>query len=138
MDDAHAAAVRYLSRDDLLDLHAFALERFGGAPGIKSQDRLLALLEAPRQVMFGTELYPDLAAKTAALVGMLLAARPFVAGNEATALFALLRMLEINQAALTDDLADDDLARRLRQLIAGSLTRDEFADWLRRHLGALP
>jgi death on curing protein len=139
MDDPHAAAFRYLSRDDLLDLHAFALERFGGAPGIKSQDRLLAALEAPRQAMFGAELYPDPAAKLAVFIGMLLASRPFVAGNEATALLALLRLLDLNQLTLPPAVDDDDdhLVRRLRQLIAGSLSRDDFAEWLRSNLGAL-
>jgi death-on-curing protein len=140
MDDQHAAAAfRYLSRDDLLDLHTFALERFGGSPGIKSQDRLLAVIEAPHQVMFGTELYPDPASKLAVFIGMLLSSRPFVAANEATALLALLRLLDLNQFSLPPSVDDDDdqLVRRLRQLITGSLSRDDFAEWLRSNLGAL-
>lgn len=32
--------MHYLTREDLLDLHAFAVERYGGLLGIKSQDRL--------------------------------------------------------------------------------------------------
>src|SRR5919205_3542006 len=92
--------MNYLSRDEVLDLHMFALERYGGRLGIRSQDRLLAALNAPQQVMFGAELYPDLASKVAALGFMVLKNRPFNGGNEATALLSMLRMLDANGIAI--------------------------------------
>ena len=90
----------YLTKDELLDLHAYAITRYGGRLGVSSQDKLLTAIDSPRQAMFGAELYPDVASKAAALTFLLLKSRPFLGANETTALLALLRFLEINGAAL--------------------------------------
>ncbi|HSH82824.1 MAG TPA: Fic family protein [Herpetosiphonaceae bacterium] len=125
--------MNYLSRDELLDLHTFALERYGGRLGIRSQDRLIAALGAPQQVMFGVELYPDLASKTATLGFMVLKNRPFNAANEATALLGMLRLLQINGAAL-DPRLPSKLAAVLRSVLHSDLDRDDLAAWLREEL----
>ncbi len=125
--------MNYLSRDDLLDLHTFALQRFGGRLGIRSQDRLLAALGAPQQVMFGMELYPDLPSKAAALGFMVLKNRPFNAANEATALLAVLRMLEINNTVVMPRFPEK-LAVALRAVLHSELDRDDLTAWLREEL----
>ena len=125
--------MNYLSRDDLLDLHTFALQRFGGRLGIRSQDRLLAALGAPQQVMFGMELYPDLPSKAAAVGFMVLKNRPFNGANEATALLVILRMLEINDAAL-EPRFPQKLAVALRAVLHSDLDRDDLTTWLRAEL----
>ena len=45
--------MNYLTQDHLLDLHTFAIQRFGGRMGIKSHDQLLSIVAAPQQIMFG-------------------------------------------------------------------------------------
>jgi len=64
--------MNYLTKAELLDLHAYMLERYGGRMGIASLDRLTHVLDAPRQVMFGVELYPDLPSKAAALTFLII------------------------------------------------------------------
>ena len=64
--------MKYLTKDEILDLHAYAVTRYGGRMGVASQDRLMSAIDAPRQVMFGAELYPDLPSKAAALAFLLL------------------------------------------------------------------
>ncbi len=125
--------MNYLDRDDLLDLHTFAIERFGGRLGVRSQDQLISAIQAPQQVMFGQELYPDLASKAAALSFRILKNRPFVDGNESTALLALLRFLEINGATL-DHLPPEALAEILDRVLYSEIQSDELADWLRERL----
>ena len=126
----------YLTRDQLLDLHTFAVERYGGRMGIRSQDRLLAVVNAPQQVMFGAELYPDLAGKAAALGFMILKNRPFNGGNEATALLGMLRMIAANGYQI-----DEQFPRRLaevtRDVLRSQRDRDDLADWLRGELASL-
>jgi death-on-curing protein len=129
--------MNYLSRDDLLDLHAHAVERYGGRLGIRSQDRLLAAVNAPQQVMFDEELYPDLASKAAALGFMILKNRPFNGGNEATALLALLRALEINGYRVAENFPRK-LAVVLQGVLHSELDRDDLAAWLREELADLP
>ena len=125
--------MNYLSRDEILDLHTFAVENFVGRLGIRSQDQLLGAVQAAQQVMFGQELYPDLASKAAVLSFQILKNRPFVDGNEATALLALLRFLEINNATLGDT-PPDALAETMDAVLRSSLDRDGFSRWLHERI----
>jgi len=124
--------MRYLTLDQLLDLHTFAVTRYGGRQGIKSQDRLQSALTAPQQVIFGTELYADLAGKAAVLGFQLLKNRPFVSANEATALLAMLRFLHDNDAVLSGGVVP--LVDQLRLVMASQLDRDGLEAWLRENL----
>ncbi len=121
--------MNYLERDEVLDLHTFAIEHFGGRLGIRSQDTLLSAVHAPQQVMFSEELYPDLASKAAALSFQILKNRPFVDGNEATALLALLRFLTINGATLGDT-PSQALAETMDAVLHSRLDREGLTKWL--------
>lgn len=123
--------MNYLTKDELLDLHAFAVERYGGLMGIKSQDRLQTVLAAPRQEMFGAELYPDVCSKAAVLVYLLVKSHPFMGANEATALLALLRFLEQNGAALKADIGAAELAWVFRALTHSDIDKEGLEQWLR-------
>ncbi len=125
----------YLTRDELLDLHMVALQRYGGRLGIRSQDWLLAAVNAPALSMFGAELYPDLASKTAALGFMLLKNRPFNGGNEVTAMLAVLRMLDVNGIDVTGKFPAK-LAAVLHAVMQSDLDRDELTAWLLDEIGA--
>jgi len=130
--------VNYLTKDDLLDLHAFTVERYGGLMGIKSQDRLQSVLNAPRQEMFGAELYPDVCSKAAVLVYMLVKSHPFMGANEATALLALLRFLDLNGAALRPEVGEAELAWLFRALTHSDLDKEGLEQWLRDSVAAIP
>jgi death-on-curing protein len=126
--------MQYLTKDDILDLHAFAVERYGGRLGIASQDGLTRVVVAPRQVMFSAELYPDLPSKAAALVFLLIKGRPFLAANEATALLALLRFLALNGATLDPHVSDAELLWLVRSVNQSDLDREGIEAWLRQNL----
>jgi len=125
--------MRYLTNDDILDLHTFAIERWGGRLGIRSQDQLLNALHAPQQVLFGEEVYTSVASKGAALAFQLLKNRPFVDGNEASALLVLLRFLHINDVALNDT-APEAIAEALERVLRSELDRDGLATWLEERI----
>ena len=123
--------MNYLTKDELLDLHAYIVTRYGGRLGVASQDRLTSVVEAPRQVLFETELYPDLPSKAAALMFLLLKNRPFLGSNEATALLALLRFLAINDATLHDGIGDAELIKLVRAVNHSDLDKQGVESWLR-------
>ena len=125
--------MNYLTKDELLDIHAYILERYGGRMGIASQDRLTTVIDTPRQVMFGVELYPDLPSKAAALTFLILKSHPFLAANEATALMALLRFLDLNNAGL-DEVSDAELLWVTRSINQSDLDREGLENWLRENL----
>jgi death-on-curing protein len=126
--------MNYLSKNELLDLHAYALIRYGGRLGIASQDRLTSAVDTPRQILFETELYPDLPSKAAVLTFLLLKNRPFLGGNEAAALFALLRFLALNGAALRDDISDTELLWLIRSVNQSDLNKEGLEHWLRENI----
>lgn len=123
--------MNYLTKEDLLDLHIFAVMRYGGLLGIASQDRQQTALNAPRQKMFGVELYPDVHSKAAILAYLLIKSRPFVGGNEVTALVALLRFLAINDAELREDIDDEELFWLFRSINHSDIDKAGLEDWLR-------
>lgn len=125
--------MEYVSQDDLLDLHTLAIERFGGRLGIKSQDKLHGVLAAPQQIIFGAELYSDVASKAAVIGFQMLKNRPFLAGNEATALLAMLRFLTLNDVTLGGAMVDE-LATQLRSVLNSEQDRDGLTAWLRDRL----
>lgn len=123
--------MNYLVRDDILDLHGYVVERYGGRLGFNSHDRLVSLVAAPGQTMFGVELYDDLPAKMGALLFALIKNRPFRSGNEATALLAALRFAAINTHQI------DDMVGLSAEILATSRserTQDALVDWLTEHL----
>src|SRR5262245_32668714 len=130
--------MQYLTKDELLDLHAYIVTRYGGRLGIASQDRLASAVEAPRQVLFETELYPDLPSKVAALAFLLLKSRPFLGANEITAVMALLRFLTINGAALRDDVGDADLLWLVRAVNHSDIDKAGVEGWLRDNIAQEP
>jgi death-on-curing protein len=123
--------MHYLSKEELLDLHAYVLVRYGGLMGIKSQDRLNAVVQAPRQQMFGAELYPDVCSKAAVLTYMIIKNHPFVSGNDSTALMAMLRFLETNGLTLSRGVGSGDLLRLVRALNHSDINREGLDSWLR-------
>jgi death-on-curing protein len=126
--------MNYLTRDELLDLHTFAVERYGGLMGIKSQDRLQTVLSAPLQEMFGAELYPDLASKVAVMAYLLVKSHPFMGANDVTALLVLLRLLEINGASLRPEIGTGELAYVFRALNNSDMDKEGLEQWLRESI----
>ncbi len=126
--------MHYLTCNELLDLHAYALERYGGLLGIKSQDRLQTVVQTPSQQLFGAELYPDLTSKAAILVYLLVKSHPFLDANELTALLALLRFLELNGAALHPEVAEAELTATFLALKHSDLDKEGLEQWLRERV----
>ncbi|MEY2845772.1 MAG: hypothetical protein RL076_1318 [Chloroflexota bacterium] len=79
-----------IGKAQILDMHTYVVERYGGRFGIASSDTLDAVLALPTQVVFGELRYGTPIAQIAALVYGLVRRQPFVSHNETTALLTLL------------------------------------------------
>jgi len=49
--------IKYLTLEEVLYLHDYAIHRYGGSYGIANMGQLQSTLNAPKQTMFGEELY---------------------------------------------------------------------------------
>jgi death-on-curing protein len=59
--------MRYLTLDEILELHRLALAQSGGAPGVRDLGGLESAVVQPYMTFGGQELYPTLGEKAAAL-----------------------------------------------------------------------
>jgi len=121
--------VHYLSSNEVLLIHAHAIGEFGGSFGLMSPGRLESSIAAPRQTMFGEELYPDLFSKAAILFYLLVKNHAFVDGNKRTAALALIEFLERNGYTLSA--TNDELYQFTIDVAVSVLTKEEVEMWIR-------
>lgn len=86
----------YLTPEQVLFLHSRLVTKTGGVHGVRDLGMLLLALGRPQAVFEGKELYPDLFAKTAALMDSLVRNHLFVDGNKRTAITSAALFLRIN------------------------------------------
>lgn len=87
----------YLELEEVLQL---AEDVLGAAPGVRDAGLLAAAAERPRTDVFGSEVYPRLAEKAAALLHSLARNHALLDGNKRTAWASCLVMLDMNDIVL--------------------------------------
>ena len=109
--------VRYLTVQDLVELHRAVSVEFGGTqshPGvIESQFGLLNAVQRPQVTTLGREAYPSFPDKVAAFLFALLTHSPFKGGNRRVALAALFAFCELNHRTIDSRVLDEKTAETL-------------------------
>jgi len=109
--------VRYLTVQDLVDLHKAVSSEFGGNqahPGVvDSQFGLVSAVQRPQVTTLGREAYPAFPDKVAALVFALLQSRPFRGGNRRVALASLIAFCELNNRSVDTRVFDEKAAETI-------------------------
>ena len=120
----------YLSTAQVVDLHRSQLARYGGLGGLRDRAALEASLGRPQTTFGGEDLYPDLAAKAAALLHSLVLNHAFVDGNTRVGAHAAVLFLLVNGTELIANpaaLADVTLATA-----RGEMSAEALAIWFRQ------
>lgn len=91
---------RYLTLGEVVELHRLVLGATGGAPGIRDLVALEPAIAQPKATFAGTDLYPTLIEKTAALCFALVRGHPFIDGNKRTGHAAMETFLVLNGAEI--------------------------------------
>lgn len=120
----------YLSVQQLLRLHEIQLRAFGGSAGLRDRGGLEAAAARPQMTFGGDDLYPDLAAKAAALMHSLVMNHPFVDGNKRVGAMAAELFLAANGHELEAD--DEALADLTLALARGEVPAEALAVWIRQ------
>ncbi len=123
-----ADAVQFLSQDELLEIHARLIERFGGESGIRDLGLLDSALFRPQ-----TGYYEDLAEMGAALFESLIMNHPFVDGNKRIAFFATDVFFRLNGYKLEVS-ADEAHPFLIGLLETGECSYDNLLPWIRRSI----
>lgn len=123
--------MKHVSIEQIIMLHAAALELFGGGDGIRDMGRLDAAAATQVQEVFGEELYPSLWLKAAAIIRGIIGDHPFADGNKRTAMLVGLTLIEINGSAFRAK--DGELEDFAVRVAVEHLSVEEIAAWLGQH-----
>ena len=121
-----------LSASQLVALHGELMKVFGGRRGLRDRAALESAAARPGMTFDGEDLYPDLAAKVAALMHSLVVNHAFVDGNKRVGAAAAELLVEVNGARLRS--ADADLEDVALAVARGELSAEALAIWFRQRL----
>src|SRR5262245_21424284 len=122
----------YLSLEQILRLLDDLVSAFGGLAAVRDRGSLESAVARPAMTFGGEDLYPDVAAKAAALMHSLALNHPFMDGNKRIAVAAAEFFLGVNGEMLTA--SDAELEKITLAAAQGEVEVEALAIWLRQRL----
>jgi death on curing protein len=119
---------RYITLDQVMELHRQIIQQSGGGTGVRDQGALESAIAQPRMTFGGEELYATVVEKAAALGFSLIMNHPFVDGNKRVGHAAIEVFLVINGLEIIAPV--DEQETIILSLANGSIDRQTFTDWL--------
>lgn len=120
----------FLTTDMVREVHAAAIDSFGGSLGLREEALLESAVAAPRATFAGESVYGDAVEIAAAYLFFLCRNHPFVDGNKRTAFGACLLFLRLNHIEHEAD--SDDWEQLVLDVAASQLDRDATTKRLRK------
>ena len=124
--------MKYLSVMQVIRIHERVIEVSGGDPAILDLGKLDSAVAQPRMTFGGQALYPTLSEKAVALAFSLTKNHPFQDGNKRTS-HAAMEMFLLRNGHEIEAKVDDQEAIFFG-VAAGTIGRDEFAEWVKNHI----
>jgi len=123
--------VIYLTAEEILRLHHQIIEDFGGGHGVRDENRLKSLVDAPKQHVFGNEQYPDVYKKAAVYLRNIIGDHFFTDANKRTAVTVCGIFLMRNGHELIAD--PIELETFTINVAIAHLSIEEIVNWLSAH-----
>jgi death on curing protein len=127
--------MRFLTLDEVLQLHKRIVEQSSGARGILDLGLPESALGQCRMSFGGQEIYPSLADKAAALCFSIVRNHPSVDGNKRAGHAAMEVFLVLNGHELLAWV--DEAEMIILHLASGEIERAQFTRWVQVHLKPL-
>jgi death on curing protein len=126
--------MRYLTIEQVIDLHRLVISRSGGSPGIRDINALEGAVAQPMMTFDEVDLYPTLAAKAGALAHSLIQNHPFIDGNKRVGHAAMEVLLVINGFEINATVEEQE--KIILAVASGQFSREQLTDWIDDHLDA--
>ena len=120
-------SVEFLDTDDLIEL---ARRLLGDPPPVRDVGLLTAAAARPQASAFGSDAYPDIGTKAAALLQSVVNNHALIDGNKRLGWLATAVFLELNGASVTAA-PNDDVYELVMRVAAEEISVEETADLLR-------
>ena len=127
--------MRYLTTEQVMDLHRLVIAQSGGSGGIRDLNALESAVAQPAMTLDGEDLYATVAAKAGAFAHSLIQNHPFIDGNKRIGHASMEVFLVIN--GLEIDASIDEQEAAFIGVASGELSRAELTDWIAQHLASL-
>ena len=122
--------MKLLKVAEVLEIHRAVVEQAGGTASVRDLRALESAVAQPRATFDGNDLYPTIEVKAVALAFSLIRNHPFTDGNKRVGHAALEAMLMMNGRQLRSSV--DDAERVILGVAAGTASRDDLVEWVRR------
>lgn len=123
--------IKFLNKSLILTFHQDQIDRYGGKPGVRSEELLESALAQPQASFGGEYVHEDIFHMAAAYGFHICQNHPFFDGNKRTALIAIYTFLFVNGFQINAD--KKTLYAVILDLANGKITKDELTDFLRAH-----
>jgi death-on-curing protein len=123
-----------ISVEQALKIHTIAIEKFGGANGVRDMGGIESALARPFQTFDGEDLYPSIFEKAAAIGESLIISHPFIDGNKRSGYLLMEALLRYEGYKITA--SDESLYNLVINISTGSISFEEIAEWLKNNTRA--
>ena len=123
--------MNYLTLEQILLVHSIVIDETGGMHGVRDHHAILSFVQAPRQIVFGKELYPTIFLKAAVYVRNIIMHHAFLDGNKRTSMTAAIVFLENNECNFTA--REGEIEKFALKVVEKKLTVETIAAWLEKH-----
>lgn len=117
--------IKYLTLEEVLEMHDAFIEKFGGLKGVRDINLLLSAIETPKAAMFGEDLYPTVYDKAAAYLFHIVQNHPFNDANKRTGFGATYLFLKANGAPIL--LSDEAFENLVIEVAKGKVSKEVIA-----------
>jgi death on curing protein len=118
-----------ISISDILKVHQFSIDNFGGANGVRDMGGLESAIARPFQTFGGNDLYESIFEKAAALGESLIINHPFLDGNKRTGFIAMVALVEEEKNFL--NASKEEAYNFTIKISTGEIKFEEIVQWLK-------
>ena len=121
----------FLTLAEIIEIHEYQIERFGGSDGLRSLDLLNSAIGMPPSSFNGNYLHPTIPDMAAAYLFHIVGNHPFLDGNKRVGTMSALVFLEMN--GYDFNASDDELTAVVLLVASGKMLKDELSLFFRQH-----
>lgn len=129
----HPQFWHYLTSNDIIQMHAKAIGRYGGAAELRDAVALESCVAQPQTSVFGTDRFDDALSKAAAYCFFIVRLHPFMDGNKRAGLLASIDFLMRN--GMLVDFDSERLYRATLDVASGESDLEDLIEFYRGFAG---
>ena len=123
--------MRYLTVEEVILIHEYVLQLYGGVPGIRSIALLESAVHRPGTSFGGSALYLSVFDKSASLIHAIIKNHPFVDGNKRTAIVSGIVFLRMNKYKLV--VSEKRLIKLAHDIADSEISLNDLSEFLKSY-----